>query len=173
MGNIVLIGFRGTGKSTLGKRLAKKLGMGFVDTDELICEETGMSIPKIFEEKGEEWFRRVEEKIVSRVCELDNFCIACGGGVVLSKSNVEKLRKNSKVILLKSSPKVIFNRIRGDANRPALTKKEELFDEIRFLLSERKNFYESAADFVVDTSRKGVNSCVKEIIDWLNCVGFL
>src|SRR3989344_3609076 len=135
--NIALIGFRGTGKTTLCRKLAKRLGMRFVDTDKEIVKGAGKSIPEIFAEKGEKGFRAIEKKVVEKISAEGNQCIACGGGVVLDNGNVENLKRNSVLILLEARPEKIFARIRRDRNRPALTEKEGI-EEVLQLLRERK-----------------------------------
>ena len=170
--NIALIGFRGTGKTTLCRKLAKRLRMRFIDTDREIVKIAGKNIPQIFSEKGEEGFREIEKKAVEKVSAEDNQCIACGGGVALDNGNVENLKRNSVLILLEAGPETIFARIRRDRNRPALTKKNGM-EEVLHLLNERRPFYEKAARFRVDTSDAVVEESVQEIIDLLNAEGVL
>lgn len=168
--NIVLVGFRGTGKTTVGKSLAKRLGMKFVDLDRQIVRMTGKPVPEIFAESGEKGFRELEKKAVADVSMQDNLCIACGGGVVLSVENVDSLKRNSTIILLEAEPKVIYRRIRRDRNRPSLTG-NDLMSEIRELLAERKALYDSAVQMRFDTSVDQVHETVQKIIDALNEAG--
>ena len=170
--NIALIGFRGTGKTTLGKRLAKRLNMDFIDLDKEIVKKAGKTIPEIFAAFGENGFRELEKKAVLEAFAKDNACIACGGGVVLSEENASSLKKNSVVVLLEANPKAIFARIGKDKNRPSLTGKSG-YEEILHLLAERKPLYEKAAQFRVDTSSYPVAESVQEIIDMLNERGLL
>ena len=164
---IVLIGFRGTGKTSIGKKLAKRLNMDFFDSDKEIVKKTGKTISGIFAEKGAKGFRELEKHTISRLAKSKNACIACGGGAILLEENVENLKKNAIVILLECDAKTIFGRIRHNKNRPALTKKQG-FDEILHLLDERKEKYESAMDLKVNTSKKTINECVQDIIDALD-----
>src|SRR3989344_586202 len=165
--NIALIGFRGTGKTTIGKKLARRLDMDFVDIDKEIFRKEGKSIEQIFAQKTEAGFRELEKEAVALISGTDNMCIACGGGVVLAAQNIDNLKKNSTIILLEASPKAIYERIRHDKNRPSLTDKKGI-DEVVHLLNERKPLYESAARFRFDTTKDSVEDTVQKIIDTLN-----
>ncbi|MCR4335818.1 MAG: shikimate kinase [archaeon] len=170
--NIALIGFRGTGKTQIGKRLAKRLNMDFFDTDKEIIRETGKTIPEIFEQSGEAGFREIEKEVIKRVSTMDNVCISCGGGVILFEENIINLRKNAIIILLESEAKIIYRRIKRDRNRPALTEKEGI-EEVKHLLSEREHLYQRSADYKVDTSYDSLDNCVQKIIDVMNEAGLL
>lgn len=164
--NIVLTGFMGTGKSKIGKRLATELRMGYLDTDELIEKREKDSIPAIFKKRGEEYFRRLETKVVKEVALLDNFVISTGGGVVLREGNIRLLKKNAFIVCLFASPEVILKRTKGNENRPLLEVNNQK-KRIEELLALRKPYYEKA-DFSVDTSAldsEGV--VVEEIIEFL------
>jgi len=163
--NIVLTGFMGTGKSKIGKRLAKRLGMSYLDTDELIEEREKDSVPAIFKKKGEEYFRRLETKVVKEVALLDNFVISTGGGVVLREGNIRLLKKNAFIVCLFASPEVILKRTKGDDNRPLLGVNNQK-KRIEELLALRKPYYEKA-DFSVDTSALDSEGVVEEIIEFL------
>ncbi len=163
--NIVLTGFMGTGKSKIGKRLAKRLGMSYLDTDELIEEREKDSVPAIFKKKGEEYFRRLETKVVKEVALLDNFVISTGGGVVLREGNIRLLKKNALIICLFANPEVILKRTKGDDNRPLLGVNNQK-KRIEKLLALRKPYYEKA-DFSVDTSALDSEGVVEEIIEFL------
>jgi len=163
--NIVLTGFMGTGKSGIGKRLAKKLGMSYLDTDELIEEREKDSISAIFKKKGEEYFRRLEAEVVKQVALLDSFVISTGGGVVLREGNIRLLKKNAFIVCLLASPEVILKRTKGDDNRPLLGVNNQK-KRIEELLALRKPYYEKA-DFTVDTSALDSEGVVEEIIEFL------
>lgn len=168
MSNIVLIGFRGTGKTVIGKAVAKKLKRGFVDSDDLVVEMAGKSIPKIFGEDGEKKFREIEAKVIEKISKKDNLVIATGGGVPCSAKNVENLKKNGIVFLLEASAGIIFSRIQSDSNRPSLTGKKNKFGEVLHLLKERKPFYENAADFRIKTEGFSVRENAVQIIGIFN-----
>jgi len=118
--SIALIGFMGTGKTAVGRLLADKLGKRFVETDELVAKRAGKSISEIFEQGGEGFFRELEHDVIKDVAELENLVISCGGGAVLNKANVNRLKKNCVVILLTASPEVIQERTSNESGRPLL-----------------------------------------------------
>lgn len=161
--NIVLIGFMGTGKSTVGRDLAQKLEMSYVDTDAMIQEKTGMAISEIFEKHGEPYFRDIESQVVEVVSGLKNTIILCGGGVVLNTKNVENLRKNGKLVLLKAKPETIMERLYEDETRPVLKGYFSL-EGLQQLMKTRNDHYNSAAHIVVETDEKSVDAISSQII---------
>ncbi|MHC4182650.1 MAG: shikimate kinase [Planctomycetota bacterium] len=165
--NIVLIGFRGTGKSTVGKLLANRLKRDFIDTDEYIESATGKTIKDIFEEEGEESFRKTEVETIAKLSKMKNKIIAAGGGVVLRDKNVKSLKSNGFLILLEATPEIIHDRIRQDKKttqqRPSLTNKKS-FDEIKHLIDKRQPLYENAANYTINTSYVSCEDIVEEII---------
>lgn len=163
--NIVLTGFMGTGKSQIGKRLAKELRMSYLDTDELIEEREKDSISAIFKKRGEKYFRGLETKVVKEVALLDNYVISTGGGVVLGEENIRVLKKNAFVICLLASPQVIFERTKGNEKRPLLEVNNQK-KRIGELLELRKPYYERA-DFSVDTSTLSSEEVVGKIVEFL------
>ncbi|MFQ5963189.1 MAG: shikimate kinase [Candidatus Scalinduaceae bacterium] len=168
--NIVLIGFRGTGKSTVGKLLADRLKRDYVDTDEYIEGVTGKTIKYIFKEEGEEGFRKTEADAVAKLSKMDDKIIAAGGGVVLRNDNVKKLKNNGFLILLEATPEIIHNRIKQDVKttnqRPSLTSKKP-FDEIKHLIEQRQQLYENAADYTINTSYISCEDVAEEIVTFL------
>lgn len=169
--NIVLTGFMGTGKSRIGQRLAKKLRMSYVDTDELIEKREKESIPAIFKKKGEEYFRQLETQVAKEVVLLDNYVISTGGGIVLRKENIEALRKNALIVCLFASPEVIFKRTKENEDRPLLEVNDRK-KRIEELLRMRKPFYKKA-DLKVDTSKLSGEEVVEEIVKFLGKRKFL
>ncbi|MFW6134999.1 MAG: shikimate kinase [Elusimicrobiota bacterium] len=163
--NIVLTGMMGTGKSTVGKKLASVLGMEYIDVDEMIEKDTGKSINKIFENDGEEKFREIEKKAVKVVSLLNNHVVSTGGGVVKDSENMEELEKNSVVICLRARPEIIYERTKKHSNRPLLKVKDPE-KAIKELMSKREKFYKRC-DLMVDTSEKKVDEIVKKIIDFI------
>ncbi len=153
--NIVLIGYRGVGKSTIGRKLAGRMGMDFVDTDELIVQRAGKTIRDIFDQGGEPLFRDLESAVIDDLAEYDNTVIAAGGGVVLRKANIEKLQANGRIVWLQAPAQVLWDRISADpvtsASRPNLTTSGGL-EEIQRLLQIRAPLYASAADIALDVA---------------------
>ena len=163
---IVLTGMMGTGKTVIGKKLAQKLNMKYISTDEVIKKDVGMSIPKIFKRKGEPYFRDVETKAVKCVAMLDNFVIDTGGGVVQRSENMEELERNGTIICLTASPEVILKRTSKTNYRPLLNVDDPV-SEIKGLLEKRKQFYKRCSR-MIDTSNKGIEEVVNEIIKFLS-----
>lgn len=153
--NIVLIGYRGSGKSSIGRCLAVRLGLGFMDTDELVVARAGKTIRELFEQIGESGFRDLETAAVQEAAAHDDVVIAAGGGVVLRRENVTMLKRNSRVVWLTAPAEVLFARIQADrqtaATRPNLTARGGI-EEVKRLLDRRSPLYAGMADIVVDVS---------------------
>ncbi|GAH38990.1 unnamed protein product [marine sediment metagenome] len=162
--SIALIGFMGVGKTAVGKLLAGKLGRKFVELDSLIEHRAGKSIPDIFQQDGEVAFRELEIEVTREVSRDKNLVIACGGGIVLNKINIDRLRQQSRIVYLTASPKVILKRVSGDGDERPLLKAANKALNIRELLGFRKPFYERAADIKIDTSKLDTDSIVEQII---------
>ncbi len=171
--NIFLIGYRGTGKNAVGRALAERLGMQFIDTDRLIEEKAGMPIQEIFEKHGEPRFRAIESEAIKEASANEGRVVATGGGAPMRKENAEALKASGIVVLLECSPEVIYKRIKGDRHRPALTGIGSEFEEIKFMLAKRNPTYNSLADFVSDTTSKSIKENVDEIILFLKGKGEL
>lgn len=163
--NIILTGFMGTGKTLVGKELAKGLKMSYLDTDKLIEEREAAKICRIFQEKGEDYFRRLETKIIKEVSSLDRCVISTGGGAILKKENLAALKRKGVIICLSANPKVILKRTSKSQNRPLLKSKDPK-SAVEDLLSQRRSFYEKA-DFEVDTSELATSEVVERIVDFL------
>ena len=170
--NIVLIGYRGSGKTSVGRAVAQRLGRPFVDTDALIEERAGCRIAEIFANEGEAAFRIREAAVVREVAAVDGQVISVGGGAVLSAANIEVLRAGGRTVWLEAPAETLWERIRGDgssaANRPDLTVAGGL-EEVRTLLAQREPLYRSAADEVVETARRSVDAIADEVVAL--CVG--
>lgn len=151
--NIVLIGLRGSGKTTVGKLLAKRLGKQFIEMDELIVQRLGQSIPEIVNRYGWQKFRDTEEEITREVARLDNVVNATGGGVVTREENVRELKKKGKLVWLKANTDTLLRRIGNGKSRPSLTGKSKR-EDMETVLSERSPIYERVTDFIVDTEGK-------------------
>ncbi len=165
--NIALIGFMGVGKTAVGKVLAEKLGRSFVELDSLIEQKAGKSIPDIFQQDGETAFRELEIEVTKEVSKDKNLVIACGGGIVLNKINIDRLRENARMVYLTASPGVILKRVANEEGQRPLLKVDNLTLTIRELLDFRKPFYERAADIIINTSKLDINSVAEQIISKL------
>jgi len=149
--NIVLIGYRGTGKSEVGQLLAKRLGMRLVAMDAEIVQEAGMSIPEIVESDGWSKFRDLETAQARKLANLDGLVIDTGGGVIERPENIDILQSNSRIFWLKASVQTIVSRIEGDTQRPALTSGKTFTEEVAEVLERRVPMYKSAAHHEIDT----------------------
>lgn len=165
--SIALIGFMATGKTSVGKRLARELGdpYHFIETDQIIVEEAGKSIPEIFEEDGEMRFREYEIAACKNVSKLQKVVISCGGGVVLNKINIDYLKQNCHIVLLTASTEEIYTRVfkDGTEKRPIIDK-ENPKEEIKQVLEFRKPFYEAAAEITCETTGKSIEEIISIIL---------
>ncbi|HLD36361.1 MAG TPA: shikimate kinase [Planctomycetota bacterium] len=168
--NIVLVGFRGTGKSSVGELLAREIKWKFVDADQYIEKRFGFMIAELFEKQGESLFRMLESDVINELCRLDSHVIAAGGGAVLKYKNVKNLKRNGMVFLLEADCDVIYQRIMKDdkagKTRPRLTKKN-MYDEIKSLMESRVPYYKQAADHTIDTSKSTPKDVVHKICEIL------
>ena len=165
--SIALIGFMGTGKTVVGKLLAEKLGKGFIGLDALIEKKAGKSIPEVFHQDGEIRFRELEIEVTREAASRENAVIDCGGGIVLNKINIDRLKGSCVIICLTASPEVILKRTSGDKDGRPLLPVTERARQIRELLKFRRPFYERAADITINTSRMSADSVAGRIIEIL------
>lgn len=167
--NIVLIGYRGTGKSLVGELLAKQLKMQYVGMDGAIVAKSGMPIPEIVEKFGWTTFRDRESDVVLELSGQDNIIIDTGGGVIERPENIEALQKNACLFWLKASVETIVSRIQGDTERPALTAGKTFIEEVSEVLEQRSSKYKSAAHYEIDTDESTPKQIADRIIDiWSN-----
>lgn len=165
--SIALIGFMGTGKTAVGKVLAAKLSREFIELDYLIEQKAGRSIPEIFQQDGEIGFRELEIEATKEVADKKNAVIACGGGIVLNKINIDRLRQECIIVYLTASPNIILKRTSGDKNERPLLAVSDRASQIRELLRSRQPFYERAADIKIDTSKLNIESVAERIMEKL------
>ncbi len=162
-GNIFLIGFMGTGKSTIARELAKTLNTECMEMDEMIVERQGMSIPDIFEKYGENYFRDVESELLIDLKKKENVIVSCGGGVVVRQENIGYMKEGGTIILLSATPQTVYERVKNNTNRPILNGNMNV-EYIAGLMEKRREKYEGAADITIITDNKNVEEICKEII---------
>jgi shikimate kinase len=167
---IALIGLPGSGKSTVGRQLAKRLQVSFLDTDHAIEQRLGCSIREYFEREGEERFRDVEESVIEELSEQHHGVLSTGGGSVLRPKSRENLRNRSQVVYLKSSPDELFRRLRNDMNRPLLQVPDPM-TRLRDLFAARDPLYRETAHFILETGRPSVATLVNMIVMQLELAG--
>ncbi len=163
--NIVLIGYRGTGKSVVGKLLALHLGMRCIGMDAKIVDRAGMSIPEIVERFGWTEFRDLESEIVLELSDLDNIVIDTGGGVIERPENIEALKRTSRIFWLRASVDTIVTRIQADTQRPALTDGKTFTEEVAEVLEQRIPKYKRAAQYEIDTDALTPEQVAGKIIE--------
>lgn len=163
--NIVLIGFMGTGKSTIAKKLSDIKQFNVIEMDETIEEREGMPISRIFEEKGEEYFRNLETALLIEMQEKNGYIISCGGGVPMRECNVKEMKKNGIVFLLTAFPETIYERVKNSHNRPLLENNKSI-SYIAELMEKRREKYEAAADIIIRTDGKTVSEISYEILSY-------
>lgn len=165
--NIVLIGFMATGKTTVGRRLASRLGLAFVDTDLEVEKVVGRTVAEIFYRYGIIRFRSEEALVIKKLSAMEGLVIATGGGAVLDPENVKVLKQNGLLIRLTASPDIIYQRVKNKRTRPLLDNAQNLPELIRRMMAEREEFYRRAADFSVDTGLGTKEQAVNMIISFL------
>lgn len=162
--NIVLIGMRGTGKTTIGKLLAHKLMRPFFETDAIVQKKADDTIKNLVRTKGWEYFRNLESEVVAGVAKNRNCVIATGGGVILNPESTKALKKHGALFLLTADTETMLRRIGGDPNRPSLSGSRSPKEDIEATWKKRENLYFDAADEVLDTAVASEEELVKKII---------
>jgi len=162
--NIVLIGYRGTGKSTVGRLLAARLGRELVSTDEEIVKRAKRTIPEIVGQEGWEFFRDLESEICSEIASRDQLVVDTGGGAILRAQNVEALKANGTVFWLTASVETITRRIGSGNQRPSLTGTKSFVDEIQDVLRERTPKYQAAADHIIVTDGRSTHQLMEAVL---------
>jgi shikimate kinase len=169
---IALVGLPGSGKSTIGRQLARRLGLVSIDTDHVIEQRLGCSIREYFEREGEDSFRDVEESVIDDLTQTHNGILSTGGGSVLRSANREHLRTRCQVVYLRSSPEEILRRLRHDMQRPLLQVDDPL-TRLRDLYAIRDPLYRETAHFMVETGRPSVANLLNMVIMQLELAGVL
>jgi len=165
--NIILIGMRGSGKSTIGKILSKKMNKPFYDLDDLLAQKTKMSIPELIEKYDWDYFRDRESEIVEEISQKTNAVISPGGGAIIREENIKALKRDAKFVLLKTPIAELIKRIGKGKNRPTLTKGKSFIDEMEDVWNERRTVYEQTADMIIETNNKTAKEVAQEIIKHL------
>lgn len=160
--NIALIGFMGTGKSSVARLLADQLHYSFLDTDELIESRTGKSVAVIFAEDGEAAFRQLEREVVAELSSRNRCIISTGGGLGANESNLTSLKEHSLVVCLWASPDKIWERVRNQTHRPLLREADPLA-KIRQLLASRERFYKQA-DVLLNTEVRSLREVAQQVV---------
>ena len=167
--NLVLIGMMGSGKTTIGRHVARRLGRPFVDTDHVVEVETGMGIPEIFAGRGEEGFRELETAVIERVAAVPNQIIAVGGGAILRERNLEALRRSGRIVLLDAPVTQLVGRVgrgRARGGRPLLGQGDEALARMQQLWRERGPLYAAAAHHRVDSGHRPPTVIADELVVW-------
>ncbi len=162
--NIVLIGYRGAGKSVVGRLLAKRLGMEYIGMDAAIVKRAGMPIPEIVEKHGWPGFRDMESAVARELAGRDNLIIDTGGGVIERPENIETLQKNATIFWLKARVETIVARIQGGTERPALTAGKTFTEEVEEVLARRTPMYKDATNFEIETDQLTLEQIVGIVI---------
>ena len=163
MNNLFLIGFMGAGKSSVSAGVGRMLGREVVEMDERIAAQEGMSIPEIFAQKGEPYFRACETALIKSFAQGAPRIVSCGGGVPLREENVAAMRESGTVVLLTASPEVILERVKDSDERPLLQGHKDV-PYIAALMEQRRPRYEAAADIPVDTSRLNIEEVCRQVL---------
>ncbi|WP_413432227.1 shikimate kinase [Crateriforma spongiae] len=165
--NVVLVGYRGTGKSAVANRIARRLNLRKISLDDAVVRTAGKSIPEIVDAEGWTAFRDLEESVVQRFTGQDGLVIDCGGGVIERDANLVRLKQAGPVIWLTASVPTIARRIGGDTQRPSLTGSHSFVDEIADVLQRRHPRYQSVSDFEVCTDDVTVAQVADAVVAWL------
>lgn len=165
--NIYLIGFMGTGKSTIAGCLHQKYGMEQVEMDEEIAADEGISIAEIFAQKGEEYFRELETGLLCRLSERENVVVSCGGGTAMRECNVQEMKRRGRIVLLLAEPETVYGRVSTSHDRPLLEGNMNV-DYIKSLIEARMPRYRAAADIAVRTDGRSAEDICGEIMEKLS-----
>jgi shikimate kinase len=167
---VALVGLPGSGKTTIGRLLARRLRMPFVDSDHVIEEQLGCSIRAFFEAEGEAAFREVEARVLREITEGEPCVLSTGGGIVLRPDNRERLRSHCRVVYLHATAEDLYQRLRNDTKRPLLQVEDPL-ERLRALYTQRAPLYRESAHFTVDTGRPKIHMVVNAIAGRLRSAG--
>lgn len=163
--NIILIGYMGSGKTTLGKKLSFRERIAFLDTDKMIEQKQGKAVSEIFDEEGENAFRQMETECLKEILDYsDRYIISVGGGLPLKEENRKLLKELGTVLYLRARPDTIYGRLKNDTTRPLL-RGDDPEGKIRTMIEIREPVYRETADLIIDVDEKGYETIIGEIID--------
>lgn len=169
-GNLILVGMMGSGKTTMGRTLAKHLNKTFIDSDEEIQQRTGVTIPHIFDIEGEAGFRQRETAAIRELVGRDNMVLATGGGAILAEQNRALLSQNGIVIYLKANVTDLWQRTRHDRSRPLLQTNDPRA-KLTELFQQRDPLYQEAADIIVQSGKQSVHALMLHLVDEIDAFG--
>ena len=164
---LYLVGFMGSGKSVVSKRLSNISGCKLIDTDNYIEDKYDRMINDIFANSGEEAFRNMETEALREISSKGRMIVSCGGGIVIKKENVDIMKKSGKIVYLKATPQTVFERVKHSSNRPILNGNMNV-EFIKNLMDKRSDYYDGAADYIVDTDGKSIEDIAGEILIFAN-----
>ena len=162
MSNIILIGYMGSGKTSISKKLGEILDREVIELDNIISNKAGISINEIFNKYGEDYFRDMETQVLKESLNKNNTIISTGGGIIVKEENIELLKDSGIVIYLMISPEEVIKRTKKDNTRPLL--KDKNIVEIEDMIKNREEKYEKASDFKIDTNNKNIDKIIEEIL---------
>lgn len=162
--HIFLIGFMGTGKSTIAGELSTRLGVKRLEMDQMIVDAQGMPISDIFEKYGEDHFRDIETRTLVELKGREPAIVSCGGGIVVRSENVDHMKASGRIVLLTAEPETVYERVKDSTDRPILNGNMNV-EYIRGLMEKRREKYQAAADIVVATDGKSVQAICEEVLN--------
>lgn len=169
--NVILIGFMGTGKTTVARRIAEKTGYDIKEMDEMIENDMGMSVAQIFQDYGEPYFRDLESDMAQRVAASERVVISCGGGTVLRRKNVDALRSSGSIVLLRAKPETVLERVKKNGDKRPLLSKYQSRGYISWLMKKRSDIYADAADYIINVDGRTADDIADEIIEYTGIGG--
>ncbi|MDY5906864.1 MAG: type I 3-dehydroquinate dehydratase [Anaerovoracaceae bacterium] len=169
--NVILIGFMGTGKTTVARRIAEKTGYDIKEMDEMIENDMGMSVAQIFQDYGEPYFRDLESDMAQRVAASERVVISCGGGTVLRQKNVDALRSSGSIVLLRAKPETVLERVKKNGDKRPLLSRYQSRGYISWLMKKRSDIYADAADYIINVDGRTADDIADEIIEYTGIGG--
>jgi shikimate kinase len=168
---IIFVGLPGSGKTTIGRQMGRRLGLPFLDSDSVIEQRLGCSIREFFDREGEERFRDIEQNVLDDLSKYHHGVLSTGGGAVLRPLNRQNLHTRGKVVYLRSTPEEVFRRLKHDMQRPLL-QVDDPQEKLRTLFNVRDPLYRETAHFIFETGRPSINRLLNTIIAELDLDGF-